>query len=187
VSLVTPTYTVLLCTCRKDADKLEKVKAMREASKRVTLGPDTLPSICFYTLLNSAGVWVLLHLQVLQLLVVHVHAEAHPWWQGIFLWLSHWSAILKVLLSDCIMYICSMNFWFVILGHKYIGSVLCSIIYQTIPLFNEQYSHHSGCHYRQVLPCCADLVVSDKSDVLFLTEWRVQKCQRTPVCWQWGS
>jgi len=33
-------------------DKLEKVKALREASKRVLLGPDTLPSICFYTLLN---------------------------------------------------------------------------------------------------------------------------------------
>jgi transcription initiation factor TFIID subunit 5 len=40
----------------KDADKLEKVKALREASKRVTLGPETLPSVCFYTLLNSAGV-----------------------------------------------------------------------------------------------------------------------------------
>ncbi|XP_046989330.1 transcription initiation factor TFIID subunit 5 [Schistocerca americana] len=37
----------------KDADKVEKAKAMREASKRVTLGPDSLPSICFYTLLNS--------------------------------------------------------------------------------------------------------------------------------------
>ncbi|XP_063236951.1 transcription initiation factor TFIID subunit 5 [Bacillus rossius redtenbacheri] len=40
----------------KDADKLEKVKALREASKRVTLGPDSLPSICFYTLLNSAQI-----------------------------------------------------------------------------------------------------------------------------------
>jgi transcription initiation factor TFIID subunit 5 len=47
---------VLQSACRKDADKLEKVKALREASKRVTLGPETLPSICFYTLLNSAGV-----------------------------------------------------------------------------------------------------------------------------------
>ncbi|XP_034951063.1 transcription initiation factor TFIID subunit 5 isoform X2 [Chelonus insularis] len=37
----------------KDIDKLEKVKALREASKRVTLGPDSLPSICFYTLLNT--------------------------------------------------------------------------------------------------------------------------------------
>ncbi|CAG9784433.1 unnamed protein product [Diatraea saccharalis] len=37
----------------KEADKLEKGKALREASKRVALGPDTLPSICFYTLLNS--------------------------------------------------------------------------------------------------------------------------------------
>ncbi|XP_067006198.2 transcription initiation factor TFIID subunit 5 [Anabrus simplex] len=40
----------------KDADKMEKVKAIREASKRVTLGPETLPSICFYTLLNSSQV-----------------------------------------------------------------------------------------------------------------------------------
>ncbi|XP_076756911.1 TATA-box binding protein associated factor 5 isoform X2 [Xylocopa sonorina] len=37
----------------KDADKLEKAKALREASKRVVVGPDTLPSICFYTLLNT--------------------------------------------------------------------------------------------------------------------------------------
>ncbi|KAG8034183.1 hypothetical protein G9C98_001267 [Cotesia typhae] len=37
----------------KDVDKLEKVKALREASKRVALGPDSLPSICFYTLLNA--------------------------------------------------------------------------------------------------------------------------------------
>ncbi|GLH04111.1 hypothetical protein R5R35_003384 [Gryllus longicercus] len=40
----------------KDFDKLEKVKALREASKRVNLGPDTLPSICFYTLLNSHNI-----------------------------------------------------------------------------------------------------------------------------------
>ncbi|KAL0274423.1 UNVERIFIED_CONTAM: hypothetical protein PYX00_006847 [Menopon gallinae] len=37
----------------KDADKLEKIKSLREASKRVTLGPETLPSVCMYTLLNS--------------------------------------------------------------------------------------------------------------------------------------
>lgn len=37
----------------KDADKVEKVKALRESSKRVTLGADSLPSICCYTLLNS--------------------------------------------------------------------------------------------------------------------------------------
>ncbi|XP_051169756.1 transcription initiation factor TFIID subunit 5 [Leptopilina boulardi] len=36
----------------KDADKMEKIKALREATKRVQLGPDCLPSICFYTLLN---------------------------------------------------------------------------------------------------------------------------------------
>jgi len=55
-TVVTATTILLQSACRKDADKLEKVKALREASKRVTLGPDTLPSICFYTLLNSAGV-----------------------------------------------------------------------------------------------------------------------------------
>lgn len=37
----------------KDADKQEKVKGMREASKRVALNAESLPSICFYTLLNS--------------------------------------------------------------------------------------------------------------------------------------
>ncbi|XP_028162683.1 transcription initiation factor TFIID subunit 5 [Ostrinia furnacalis] len=37
----------------KETDKLEKGKALREASKRVQLGPESLPSICFYTLLNS--------------------------------------------------------------------------------------------------------------------------------------
>lgn len=37
----------------KDNDKIEKVKALREASRRVNLSPETLPSICCYTLLNS--------------------------------------------------------------------------------------------------------------------------------------
>jgi transcription initiation factor TFIID subunit 5 len=41
----------------KDIDKQEKVRALREASKRVNLGPDTLPSICCYTLLNSCHSW----------------------------------------------------------------------------------------------------------------------------------
>ena len=44
---------------RRDIDKLEKVKALREASKRVNLGPDNLPSICFYTLINSPETWVI--------------------------------------------------------------------------------------------------------------------------------
>ncbi|XP_026321818.1 transcription initiation factor TFIID subunit 5 isoform X2 [Hyposmocoma kahamanoa] len=39
----------------KETDKLEKGKAIREASKRVALGPESLPSICFYTLLNSGN------------------------------------------------------------------------------------------------------------------------------------
>jgi transcription initiation factor TFIID subunit 5 len=37
----------------RDLDKLEKIKALREASKRVNLGPENLPSVCYYTLLNS--------------------------------------------------------------------------------------------------------------------------------------
>ncbi|KAJ0181834.1 hypothetical protein K1T71_002556 [Dendrolimus kikuchii] len=39
----------------KETDKLEKGKALREASKRIQLGPESLPSICFYTLLNSGN------------------------------------------------------------------------------------------------------------------------------------
>ncbi|KAI8427842.1 hypothetical protein MSG28_002226 [Choristoneura fumiferana] len=42
----------------KEADKIEKGKALREAAKRVQLGPESLPSICFYTLLNSGDVLV---------------------------------------------------------------------------------------------------------------------------------
>ena len=37
----------------RDVDKMEKIKALREASKRVNLSPENLPSVCFYTLLNS--------------------------------------------------------------------------------------------------------------------------------------
>lgn len=37
----------------RDADKMDKVSAMKEAFKRVRLGPESLPSICFYTFLNS--------------------------------------------------------------------------------------------------------------------------------------
>ena len=38
---------------RKDSDKVVKIALMREAAKRVTLGPDSLPSICFYSVLNA--------------------------------------------------------------------------------------------------------------------------------------
>lgn len=37
----------------RDVDKLEKAKALRESAKRVTLGPEKLPSCCFYTILNG--------------------------------------------------------------------------------------------------------------------------------------
>ncbi|KAK2193410.1 hypothetical protein NP493_13g06024 [Ridgeia piscesae] len=37
----------------KDHHKLEKVKSLKESLKRVSVAPDHLPSICFYTFLNS--------------------------------------------------------------------------------------------------------------------------------------
>ncbi|XP_063289633.1 transcription initiation factor TFIID subunit 5 [Pelobates fuscus] len=37
----------------KDSDKLDKIMIMKEAAKRVRLGPECLPSICFYTFLNA--------------------------------------------------------------------------------------------------------------------------------------
>ncbi|XP_054168108.1 transcription initiation factor TFIID subunit 5-like [Oppia nitens] len=37
----------------RDAEQLDKLKARREALKALKLGPETLPSICFYTLLNA--------------------------------------------------------------------------------------------------------------------------------------
>ncbi|XP_037085712.1 transcription initiation factor TFIID subunit 5-like [Pollicipes pollicipes] len=38
----------------RDIDKREKGKGLREGTRRVNLGPDNLPSICFYTFLNAA-------------------------------------------------------------------------------------------------------------------------------------
>lgn len=37
----------------KDSDKLDKIMYMKEATKKLRLGPDMLPSICFYTFLNA--------------------------------------------------------------------------------------------------------------------------------------
>lgn len=37
----------------KDSDKLDKIMYMKEATKRIRLGPDNLPSVCFYTFLNA--------------------------------------------------------------------------------------------------------------------------------------
>ncbi|KAJ4944172.1 hypothetical protein JOQ06_012717 [Pogonophryne albipinna] len=37
----------------KDSDKLDKIMYMKEATKRIRLGPEILPSICFYTFLNA--------------------------------------------------------------------------------------------------------------------------------------
>lgn len=37
----------------KDSDKLDKIMYMKETTKRIRLGPDTLPSICFYSFLNA--------------------------------------------------------------------------------------------------------------------------------------
>ena len=37
----------------RDAEKQDRIIASREAAKRLRLGPNSLPSICFYTLLNG--------------------------------------------------------------------------------------------------------------------------------------
>uniref|UniRef100_A0A8C4N9E0 Transcription initiation factor TFIID subunit 5 n=1 Tax=Eptatretus burgeri TaxID=7764 RepID=A0A8C4N9E0_EPTBU len=37
----------------KDGERLDKVLALRESNRRLRLGPNTPPSICFYTLLNA--------------------------------------------------------------------------------------------------------------------------------------
>ncbi|KAG7281981.1 hypothetical protein CRUP_003039 [Coryphaenoides rupestris] len=37
----------------KDSDKLDKIMNLKEATKRVRLGRDNLPSICFYSFLNA--------------------------------------------------------------------------------------------------------------------------------------
>uniref|UniRef100_A0A3Q3EZT7 Transcription initiation factor TFIID subunit 5 n=1 Tax=Labrus bergylta TaxID=56723 RepID=A0A3Q3EZT7_9LABR len=37
----------------KDSDKLDKIMYMKEATKRIRLAPDNLPSICFYSFLNA--------------------------------------------------------------------------------------------------------------------------------------
>lgn len=37
----------------KDSDKLDKIMYMKEATKRIRLGPENLPSICFYSFLNA--------------------------------------------------------------------------------------------------------------------------------------
>lgn len=37
----------------RDAEKLDRIQASKEAARRLKLGPDSLPSICFYTLLNG--------------------------------------------------------------------------------------------------------------------------------------
>lgn len=37
----------------RDIDKIEKINALRESTKRLKLSQNCLPSICFYTLLNS--------------------------------------------------------------------------------------------------------------------------------------
>lgn len=53
IILITIIIIIIFEFCRRDIDKMEKLKAIREASKRVALSPEILPSICLYTLLNS--------------------------------------------------------------------------------------------------------------------------------------
>lgn len=37
----------------KDSDKLDKIMYMKESTKKIRLGPENLPSICFYSFLNA--------------------------------------------------------------------------------------------------------------------------------------
>lgn len=52
-------HHVVVILCRvplpelKDSDKLDKIMNMKEATKRIRLSPDSLPSICFYSFLNA--------------------------------------------------------------------------------------------------------------------------------------
>ena len=39
----------------KDSDKMEKARALRESFKRTNLGPDSKPSICMYSLMNTTS------------------------------------------------------------------------------------------------------------------------------------
>lgn len=39
----------------RDSDRIEKARALRESMKRANLGPDNIPSICMYSLVNVAG------------------------------------------------------------------------------------------------------------------------------------
>ncbi len=39
----------------RDSDKIEKARALRESMKRANLGPDNIPSICMYTLMNVSA------------------------------------------------------------------------------------------------------------------------------------
>ncbi|XP_071745280.1 transcription initiation factor TFIID subunit 5, partial [Lepeophtheirus salmonis] len=39
----------------RDTDKAEKARALKESLKRITVGPECLPSVCFYSVLNSAS------------------------------------------------------------------------------------------------------------------------------------
>jgi len=39
----------------KDSDKMEKARAFRESYKKANLGPDNIPSICMYSLMNVSS------------------------------------------------------------------------------------------------------------------------------------
>ncbi|XP_072319000.1 transcription initiation factor TFIID subunit 5 [Eucyclogobius newberryi] len=48
-----PTQTRIPLPELKDSDKLDKIMYMKESTKRIRLGPEILPSICFYSFLNA--------------------------------------------------------------------------------------------------------------------------------------
>ena len=39
----------------RDADKIERARALKESQRRQALGPDSLPSVCMYTVANAGG------------------------------------------------------------------------------------------------------------------------------------
>ena len=52
--LILPCNTFFAVQCiREDSDKVVKIALMKEAAKRVTLGLDSLSSVCFYSVLNA--------------------------------------------------------------------------------------------------------------------------------------
>lgn len=62
----------------KDSDKLDKIMYMKESTKRIRLGPENLPSICFYSFLNAYQVNNLPHIKQVDVSWWRVNDFASP-------------------------------------------------------------------------------------------------------------